>query len=316
MADGSLHGYWLVPEATYATNPTNPVFANIPISKLSGGVSMTKIQDSTIRPDRQISDVRNGNITAKVTVDTTFRYGCYDLMLEALLGGTWDLGSVHDPVLLYDTVVQGVVFRSFLGERYFSDISDKPYFRHSGLEWDKLSLKVGKDSLIQATFSGQAQDEVDAASIVSGATYGALLDPLPFDSFTGGIKEGNATIATVTDFTLDISNNLEARPVIGSRLGLRPSRLLLNVSGSLTVHFMSAALFDKFKASTKSSLELTLTDPIGNNLTISVPNILYVSDAGRDVTGPGAILCALKFQAVLDPNTSNTIKIIRTPHVA
>lgn len=305
MADGSLHSYWLVPESSYGVAPTTPTFANIPISKMSGGLSMPAIVDDTIRGDRQIADVRAGLISSKVTLNTKLRYGAYDSILEALLCGTWTT----------NVVTQGSTYRSFTGERHFSDISDKPYFRHLGLEWDKASFKVSKGNLIEVDFSGSAQTEINDTAIITGATYGSVPTTTgAFDAFTGTINEGGSTIGIVSDFNFDIANNFEDRPVVGSRLQLRPGKLLFNVNGGMTVYFSNATLFDKFKSSTSSSLALTLTDPQGNALAISIPSIMYIDSANRDVNGPGIISVPLKFQARIDSGTGNTIAMTRTPH--
>lgn len=305
MADGSQHSYWIVPEVTYGTPPATPVFASIPISKMTGGVSMSKLVDDTIRGDRQITDVRNGAISSKVELNTKLRYGAYDALIEAVMCGTWTTNVVH----------QGVTYRAFTGERHFADISDKPYFRHTGLEFDKFSIKCSKDALIEADFSGMSQDENSYAAIITGATYGSIPTTTgPFDSFTGVVNEGGSTIGVVSDLSFDVANNFEERKVVGSRLALRPSKLLFDVNGSMTVYFQDATLFDKFKGSTSSTLSLTLTDPAGNALAFSIPNILYVDSAHRDVSGPGPVFIPLKFQARLDSGSGNTLSITRTPH--
>jgi hypothetical protein len=303
MADGSQHSWGLVPETVYGVPVTTPVFANVPISKFSGGISMTKLVDDTIRGDRQITDVRNGAISTKFTADVKLRHTAYDAMLEALMCGTWTTNVVH----------QGVTYRSFTGERHFPDILDKPYHRQLGVEIDKLSLKAAKDSLISATFSCQAQTEIDAAAIITGATYGSIPTTTgPFDSFVATVSEGGSGIAVVTELDIDINNNFEDRRVIGTRLGRRPSKLLFDVNGSLTAYFEDCSLFDKFLASTGSNLSIVFTDPSANTMQFSIPNILYVDSAHRDVSGPGPIMVPLKFQARLDGGTGNTLSITRS----
>ena len=305
MAYGSQHSLWITPEATYATTPATPTFAAVPLTKISGGASMTTLVDPTIRGDRQIAYVRNGAIGDKFDIGAVLRYGIYDSLIEAAACGDWTT-NVLKP---------GVSYKSFSAERHHSDVSDKPYFRHTGMEISKLNFKVGKDSFVEATFSCVAQDENDAAAAISGATYGSVnTADSPFDSFTCTINEGGSAIAVVQDFSIDIDNKLEERRVVGSRLALRPAKLLSDVQGTLQVYFENAALFDKFKASTFTSMSLTLTDSATNALAITIPKLLFTGEVNRDVSGPGSISASMKFQAILDPVTGTNLNITRTPH--
>ena len=311
MAYGSQHSFWMVPEVTYGTTPTTPAFVSIPVSKFTGGISMTTLIDDTIRGDRQIVDARGGAITSKFDITTKLRYSAYDSLLAAVLCGAWtQVGSSTTYQLL-----TGVTYQSFTGERHFADLTDKPYYRQPGTELSKMSLKCTKDALIDATFSCVSQTEIDDTAAITGATYGTIPTAVgPFDSFTGSISEGGSSIGIVQDFSLDIDNNLELKPVVGSRLTLRPAKLLSNVSGTLQVYFETDTLWDKFKASSYSSLALTLTDPLNNQLVIAIPRIMYTGEANRDVTGPGAVSMSLKFQGLLDSGTGTNISFTRTPH--
>lgn len=305
MAYGAQHSLWLVPEVAWATTPATPAFVAHPLTKISGGASMTTLVDPTIRGDRQIAYVRNGAIADKLEISDVLRYGLYDNLIEAACCGSWTTNVVSP----------GTTYHSFTGERKHTDVSDKPYFRHTGLEVGKASFKVTKDSFVEATFSLMGQDENDYATAISGATYGAIdTSNSPFDSFTCTLNEGGSSIQVVQDFTIDIDNKLEEKRVVGSRLALRPAKLFSDVQGSVQVYFENAALFDKFKASTFTSMSLALTDSAGNALAISIPKLLFTGEANRDVSGPGSISTNLKFQAILDPVTGTNISFTRTPH--
>jgi hypothetical protein len=305
MAFGSQHSFWMVPESTYGTTPATPAFVSIPLTKFSGGASLTTIEDPTIRGDRQIAYVVNGAISDKFSASEVLRYGAYDSLLEAVCCGTWATNVLK----------AGTTYRSFTGERKFADLSDKPYFRHTGVEVSKMSLKCTKDALIETTFEFNAQDENDAATAITGATYGSIPTSVgPFDSFTGLISVGGTTQTVVQDFTLDIDNSLEEKRVVGSRLALEPAKLFSRVSGTLQVYFDNVTLFDLYKPGSFTTFALTLTDPAGNSLLFSVPKALITGEAHRDVSGPGTVSMSLKYMAILDPSTSTNISITRTPH--
>lgn len=305
MAYGSQHSFWMVPESSYATTPATPAFVSIPLSKFTGGASLTTLEDDTIRGDRQIAYVVNGAISDKFSATEKLRYGAYDSLIEAVCCGTWTTNVVN----------AGTTYRSFTGERHFADLTDKPYFRHTGVEVSKMSLKCTKDALIETTFDFNAQDENDFAAQITGATYGSIPTSVgPFDSFTGVITVGGTTQTVVQNFTLEIDNSLEEKRVVGSRLALEPAKLFSRVSGTLQVYFDNATLFDLYKPGSFSSLSLTLNDPAGNALLFTVPKMLFTGEAHRDVSGPGTVSMSLKYTAILDPVTGTNISITRTPH--
>src|ERR1035437_395534 len=311
MAYGSQHSFAMVLETGgYAVTPATPVFFSVPITKFAGGVSMDQIEDTTIRGDRQIAYVVNGAISNKFSATETLRYGAYDSLFEAASCGTWAAGTGTSFVLS-----SGVTYRSFTGERHFGDMTGKPYFRHTGVELAKMSLKCGKDALIETTLDFVAQDENSASGIVSGATYGAIPTSVaPFDSFNAVISVGGTAQTVVEDFTLELDNTPEEKRVVGSRLAIQPAMLFSRVSGSIQCYFDSPTLFDIYKPGTATAIDLLLTDPAGNHLEFSAPKALLGGDANRDVSGPGAVHVTFKFKAYLDPSTGTNLVITRTPH--
>jgi hypothetical protein len=275
------------------------------LSTFSGGLSMDTLIDDTIRADRNIVDARNGSRKVTSELPVKLRYGAYDTILEAAMCGTWTANVLKN----------GVTYRSFTMEQNFSDIADKPYMRHLGTEVNKVSFAVKANSFVDASFGFMSQNVVDAASQIAGSTYSAApTSNLAFDSFTGSISEGGTAIGTVSEISIEMTNNMEWRPVVGSNLSLRPSKLLCNVSGTMTVYFNDAVMLDKFLAGTASAVVLTLTDKASNALSISLPSVLYVGEAHPDIKGPGPVMLALKYQAVYNAAAAASIVLTRTPH--
>lgn len=304
MADGSLHSLAICAESTYGTAPTAPTWDNLPLSTFSGGLSFDTLIDDTIRADRNVVDARNGAKKVAFELPCKPRYGAYDQLIEAGLCGTWTANVLKN----------GVTYRSFTTERYFSDITDKPYVRHLGTEVNSMSLSVKANNFVEASFGFMAQNVIDDASQIASSTYNAApTSNRAFDSFTGSISEGGSAIGTVSEISIEMTNNMELRPVVGSPLTLRPSKLLFNVSGTMTTYFNSAALLDKFLAGTSSSVTLVLTDKGSNSLTIYLPAVTYVGEANADIKGPGPVMQTLKYQAVYHAATAATVQITRTP---
>ena len=85
------------------------------------------------------------------------------------------------------------------------------------------------------------------------------------DGFSGALKEGNATIATITSISLQIENNIEPANVVGSDVAaaLVPGRI--NCTGTVSAYFENLNLLNKFVNETESSIEVMLGT--GINLT-------------------------------------------------
>ncbi|MFA7063569.1 MAG: phage tail tube protein, partial [Methanomethylophilus sp.] len=132
MADGSRHSMRFVPETTYGVTPATPVFDIIRHTGTTLGLSKEALQSEEIRDDRQIADFRHGARQVGGDISIELSYGSFDVILEALLGGTWD---TDEPTVGTDQLKAGTTRRSFTVERYFGDIltADKPFHRFTGV---------------------------------------------------------------------------------------------------------------------------------------------------------------------------------------
>lgn len=311
MADGSRHSMRMVAEATYGTTPANPVFNYIRHTGTTLGLSKEALQSEEIRDDRQITDFRHGARQVGGDINFELSYGSFDVILEALLGGTWDADA---PSAGTDQLKAGTTRRSFTVERYFGDIqsADKPYHRFSGVEFNTLQLQVNANAMVTGTVGVVGKDLTTATAIVAGATYTDASTTSPLDSFTGTLNEAGTPIAVITEIQLNLDNGLDPRFVVGSKTTLRPSIGRSNISGQITAYFENSLLLDKFINETESDIEFNLPDGAGNNLKIKLPRIKY-NGGQPDVQGEGPITLSMPFQALLDDTTGTNIIIERTP---
>jgi hypothetical protein len=303
MADGSRHRIAYIAEGTYGTTPTTPAFTTIRNTGTSLGLQKEIIQPNELRADRQIADFRHGAKQVAGGVDVELSYGSFDVLLEALLGGTWAANVLK----------AGTTRRSFTIERFFGDLaSGDAYHRFTGCEVDTLSLAINANAIVTGSFGFVGQGLTLASAIVSGATYPSASTTSPMDSFSGSIEEGGGAIATVTELSIEINNGLDPRYVVGSDVTLRPSIGRSNVTGSVTVFFENTTMLAKFINETESSIEVTVADLAGNSYEILLPRIKY-NGGQPDVAGEGPITLAMPFQALLNASSSTQIQITRAP---
>ncbi|ALH23625.1 major tail structural protein [Pseudomonas phage PaMx28] len=301
----------IVAESAYGTTPANPVFDIIRHTGTTLGLSKESLQSEELRDDRQISDFRHGAYQVGGDINVELSYGSFDKLLEAVLGGTWE---VDTPAVGTDRLKAGTTRRSFTIERFFGDILtvDKPYHRFTGVEFNTLSLAINANAMVTGAFGVLGQNMATSTAIVTGATYNPATTTSPLDSFTGTLQEAGVPIAVITEIQLNVENGLEARYVVGSKQSIRPSIGRSNVSGQVTAYFENSTLLDKFINETESSIVFELPDGAGNLYTVTLPRIKYTGGQ-PDVDGEGPITLSMPFQALLDATTGTNIIIDRNP---
>ena len=154
----------------------------------------------------------------------------------------------------------------------------------------------------------------EAAGTVSGiapTTTTASQTHAPFDSFTGVLKEGGSTIAVITSIDFNLQNGLEPTFVVGANTTpqIVPGRS--NLTGSISAHFETKALLDKFINETESSIELELGST-SNKYDFHIPRIKYTG-GDNPASGGGPLVLNMPFQALYDTTEATNLKITRTP---
>lgn len=144
-----------------------------------------------------------------------------------------------------------------------------------------------------------------ATSVVAPTTIA------PFDSFTGTIQEGGATIAHVTGWDLKVEQNVEPNFACGSPAAQSVSVGTIKVSGNIMVYYVDQALRKKFINGVGSSLKLILGSVAATKAyTIDLGTVKYTSNTRDDAEL--ARTESLAFAATYTA-ADTTIKITRTP---
>ncbi|MFA0813361.1 phage tail tube protein [Microbulbifer epialgicus] len=301
MADGSQHSMAYVAESTYGVTPATPTFKAIRNTGTTLALTKEGSASEELRSDRQITDYRHMNKSVGGDISINLSYGSFDDLLEGATMGTWT----------GDKLVVGTTRRSFTIERKFGDIPDKPYHRYTGCEVNTLNLTVAPGARVSGSFGIMGKNMTPEAAALSGADYEAETTTQVFDSFKGVIKEGSTGLAVVTEVTLTLENGLESRFVVGSDTTIQPGAGRSNVTGQLSAYFENSTLLEKFLNESASSLEFSLVDAAGNTYLFTLPKIKYTGGQ-VDVSGEGAIILPLPFQAVYDETKGTNLIIERT----
>jgi len=301
IANGAQHSLHFVAESSYGTTPSTPTWTPCPHTGTALALSKDGIESEKLRGDRQVEDFRHGNKSVGGDISCELEYGALDDLLEAVFCGTWTT----------DVLKTGTTRRSFTFERKFADLATPEFHRYTGCEINTLAMSVAPNQMVTMTFGVVGKDLSLATSEVASSTYSADIGNSPFDSFTGSITEGGASIATVTALELSLENGLEPLFAVGSQTTAQPSIGRSRASGTLTTYFESKELYEKFLNETASSLQLTLTDVDGNDYVIDIGNVKYNSGQ-PDVAGEGPVTIAMEFIALYDSTDASNIVITRS----
>jgi hypothetical protein len=304
MASGSRHSLRYIPELVRGTTPATPAFKTLRNTGTTLGLAKEILQSEEMVSDRQIRDVRHGTYQVGGDINFELSYGSQDDFLEAVLMGAWT-GNIAKA---------GVLRHYFTIERYFADIAsaDKPYHRYTGCEVNSLNLAINANAMITGSFGIIGGNMTTATAIIAGATYPAVSTTSPMDSFTGTLSEGGVPIAVITEISLTLENNIEARYVVGSKASIDPSVGRSNLTGSITAYFENSLLLDKFINETESDIAFDLAGTGTQKYSFSLPRIKYTGGQ-PDVGGEGPITLSMPFQALYKDTDLSQIVVTRTP---
>lgn len=296
IANKANHGIRYIAEATPGTTPANPKTVSLTHNTCTIAPSRDTLESGALRSDRMIPFTRTG--TDKIAGDIEFEMlaGEYDPFLEAALFGSWN----------GNTLKAGKSAHTFTIERAFTDIGQYGVF--AGCYVDQLSLSVKPNAMITGTL-GIVGLSCDYKQAPLDAAPKAPPAPVPFDSFTGTLKEGGQEIAVVTGIELTLANGIESQYPVFSRTATAISLGLSKLSGTLSAFFTDGVLLRKFLDDTPTTLEFTLLRGEGS-YTFLIPNLTYTG-AEHSVQSENAIQLSLPWQASLDATLGTNFQIIR-----
>lgn len=298
QASGSRHSLAYVPETVFGVTPAVPVFKALRHNSTSLNLVRSSFGSEELRSDRMIADFRAGTKSVEGNVVTELSQTSHDDLLAAALCGEW----------VGDVLMAGSVRKSFTLERNFEDVGQ--YLRYRGAQVDTLQIGMTTGAVVGLTFGFWAKAMDVAQAIVTGATYDDAPDTATMDAISGSILESGSPIAVATEVSLNLSNNLNPRFVIGSAESLEPSIGRSNLTGTLSAYFEDVTLYQKFLSNTNSSLEIVCSDGV-QSFTFEIPRLKYT---GGDipVNGEGPVSIQMPFQAILDPVSGTNFIITRS----
>lgn len=204
----------------------------------------------------------------------------------------------------------GNTYRSFTIERWLTDRTLYQQFR--GVRFNQMTISVPASGLVTISFSVMGQDGSEFSASTVASTYTAQLQTTPFAAVSGELYEGGSVLGLVTAAEITVNNNMAAPQTVGrdTYVDVLFGRYV-DVTGTITVLFTSAAQMNKFVTETESSLILRLQDTSSltsstNFIQITLPRIKYTGGDMDDSADTG-ITVTMPFIA-LKPLAANTVQ--------
>jgi hypothetical protein len=259
------------------------------------------------RGSRRVVSSRDGGGDITMEVATTG----FGRWFKHLLGGTPVItgGPTYNHVYpLGDLAGKSLCVQKVLRDSASTEIEA---FNFHGCKILSGEFSISVDQILQLAVSIDAED-VDTTTAGAAASY---TNPVLFNFMGGTLNVGGSPVASVTDASVKVTNNLKTdRYYLGSA-GLKAEPIdneWPTVEGSLSAEFISSATFyDRFAADSAAALSLVFVAGT-STLTIAVPEVRFTGGTPT-VGGPDVVVADVPFEGQYDGTNAGITITYVTP---
>ena len=217
----------------------------------------------------------------------------------------------------------GVVRKSFVIEKWFSDLTvtaDSPetgvYQYYTGMRVGSMSLTIAPGSIINGSFTFEGRQAFSAgATIGDGApTEVSAADVLnAVDNITDILIDGVADVnCQFTSVEFTVENNLRAQPCIGQLANNGIGLGRTNVTGTIEAYLLDRSFFEKYLNFSTVSLSFRATLG-GASYIFDFPAVKFTTGATETPGNDQDVLVNVEFSAKRDPGDDFMIGISKFP---
>jgi len=308
----------LVEETVYKTTPGTPSGQKLYLTANNLQAQQNLLDSNTLTNTREREQPIVGNINVSGSLDFEIGAEWIGTLLKHLMGTNVTTGA--DPYV--HTMELGDLPVGFIIEKDFgSNISGNRYQFFNGCRAGGCSFDFPQEG-----FPTGSVQVIGAKETNDATPLDATLDDngnTPFSAFDAAIEEGGASIANVTQASINVNNGLDESTFVVGGAGERSAlpEGFATVTGSITALFDSTTLLDKAIAGTESSLKITLSrgDGLGSagneSIEFFVQQLLY-ERASPPITGPAGIIQQLNYKSYISAAGASALQIILKNAVA
>jgi len=302
FASGSGARLAYVAETVFGTTPATPTFKTLRAT--GAGMRTNKVTGTSneIRADRNVSDefLLGQDVAGSYNIE--WSYGSFDELLEGLLQGTW----------ASDILKNGVTPKSFTFEETLEMGATDSFSRFTGGMVNGMTLNIASRAAVTGSLSLMAQKETLGTAIVTGATYTAPgTEPIS----TASANVASLTVAgstpKVRSLTLEITNNLRTRPVVGSQFSEEFGAGRFEVTGTVEAYFESNALYQSVLDHAGGALSFIIGNAANKKTRFDLPKIIFGNGERRVGGNDDDVMVNIPFRAVYEATEACTLKLTR-----
>lgn len=174
--------------------------------------------------------------------------------------------------------------------RYNEAVADADkYVRFVGQSLNTMSLNVTPGSVVSGEFGCSGSDEVDGGGATFGSSDVAATTTKVYNA-AGNVSAvyENGAVFKVTNFTLEINNNVEALTEVSDEGAACNAAGRFTLGGTVTIFYRDTAgkaFYDKYLSSSpETSFALVFEDAAGNKDVLDIPRAI-LNDGARGAQG-------------------------------
>lgn len=284
IASASTTKIGIIKETTFGTTPATPQLLAQKHSDTTFTLAIETILDESKTGSRDYYGSSQGNRTITGTINGPFAHQNYDTLLELAMFNSWETNSLS----------AGSTRQSITLEESQPDINW--YATYKGMVANSLTIDAPNNGNVTFSMEVMALSEVVAATSISTGAYTPIPARTPFTHCKGTVIEGGSPIAYVSGINLVVNNNITAQQYWGNCDTGDLTEGRRAISGTLTVYFVSDALYNKFVSGADTSLQFTLTSGT-QTMTFNLPKIRYNAADKPSPNGSDPRTVTLSFDA-------------------
>jgi len=209
-------------------------------------------------------------------------------------------------------ITNGTTLVSYNIEKDFKDLTEVLSLL-KGMSINTMSFEIPADGIIKGNFdfmgsaeepltssAGDGYDSKTATVIMTGANH------------VTNVLE-NLIDTAILSLSLNLNNNLRTRLQVGTLGVVSMGSGSVEITGSITLHLLTAALFDKYLDQDVTSIVLAVRDTDGNGYIFELPSVKII-DGTRSAGGINTdVIGEFEFRAYMDATERISIRIARFP---
>lgn len=293
-----------IPEVEFGTTPAIGDSTDLRFTGESLNFTVNTETSQEIRADRQVADLIQVGAETSGDIQFEMSFGTFDDFIAAALGGEWD----------NDVLTNGTNVPFFSIEKGFTDIDQ--YILYRGMAVNTMSLEFSIGAILTGSFGFIGRDSI----ITPNSTVPEAVAPTTLTEVMNSATNfadlevaGQSYECGISSVSLNTDAGLRAQNSVGQLGACAIVPGTFTPTGSLSVYFADATLYNRYIANQELALSWSVQDNAGNKYEFSLPRVKItnatVVAGGLDTD----VSLDIDYQALFSAASGHTIKITRTP---